>query len=103
MKPGELIIRDGDIVLNEGRETLTVTVVNTGDRPIQVGSHYHFAETNALLQFDRPRTKGFRLDVPSGASVRFAPGQEREVNLVAFGGRRIIWGFTGQYNQALEE
>jgi urease subunit beta len=103
MKPGEIIVGNGEIVLNEGRETRTVTVLNTGDRPIQVGSHYHFAETNGMLQFDRERTKGFRLDVPSGASVRFAPGQERKVNLVAFGGQRIIWGFTGQYNRALEE
>ena len=103
MKPGEIIVRNGEIVLNAGRESRTVMVLNTGDRPVQVGSHYHFAETNGMLQFDRERTKGFRLDVPSGASVRFAPGQEREVNLVAFGGRRIIWGFTGQYNRALEE
>lgn len=103
MKPGELIVREGEIILNEGRPTLTVKVLNTGDRPIQVGSHYHFAETNEMLQFDRKRTEGFRLDVPSGASVRFAPGQEREVNLVAFGGQRVIWGFTGQYNRPLKE
>lgn len=103
MKPGELIVREGEIVLNEGRPTITLKVLNTGDRPIQVGSHYHFAETNETLQFDRKRAVGFRLDVPSGASVRFASGQEREVNLVAFGGNRVIWGFTGRFNRRLEE
>ena len=103
MKPGELIVREGVIVLNEGRTTINLKVLNTGDRPIQVGSHYHFAETNEMLQFDRKRAEGFRLDVPSGASVRFAAGQEREINLVAFGGNRLIWGFTGRINRRLEE
>ncbi len=94
MKPGEVMPRDGEIVLNEQRETLTLTVANTGDRPIQVGSHYHFYETNPALQFDRERAKGFRLNIPAGTAVRFEPGQSREVTLVALSGERVVFGFN---------
>ena len=93
MIPGEIITKDGDIVLNEGRETLTITVSNTGNRPIQVGSHYHFFETNGALSFDRDKTRGFRLDIAAGTAVRFEPGQTREVRLVALSGARIVYGF----------
>jgi len=93
MIPGEIFTVAGDIVLNEGRESLTLTVANTGDRPIQVGSHYHFAETNAGLKFDRDKARGFRLDIPAGTAVRFEPGQSREVNLVAIVGKREVYGF----------
>jgi urease subunit alpha len=94
MKPGEVMPRDGEIVLNEQRETLTLTVANTGDRPIQVGSHYHFYETNPALQFDRERSKGYRLNIPAGTAVRFEPGQTREVTLVALAGDRVVFGFN---------
>jgi urease subunit gamma/beta len=87
---------DGAIALNEGRPTLTLEVANTGDRPIQVGSHYHFAETNPGLRFDRAKARGFRLDIPAGTAVRFEPGQTRTVDLVAFGGDRIVHGFRGE-------
>ncbi len=93
MIPGEIITKDGDIVLNEGRETLTLTVANSGNRPIQVGSHYHFFETNGALQFDRAKARGFRLDIAAGTAVRFEPGQTREVKLVALAGERIVYGF----------
>ncbi|MEL6289298.1 MAG: urease subunit beta [Pseudomonadota bacterium] len=93
MIPGEVVTCDGDIVLNEGRETITVEVANTGDRPIQVGSHYHFHETNPALSFERERTKGFRLDIAAGTAVRFEPGQSRSVTLVAIAGTRTIYGF----------
>ena len=83
MIPGEIITRDGEIVLNEGRESITLTVANSGNRPIQVGSHYHFFETNGALQFDRAKARGFRLDIAAGTAVRFEPGQTREVRLVA--------------------
>ncbi|MFM9942256.1 MAG: urease subunit beta [Hyphomicrobiaceae bacterium] len=96
MKPGEIITAAGDIELNAGRTTLTLAVANTGDRPIQVGSHYHFFETNAALQFDRDKTRGMRLDIASGTAVRFEPGQTREVTLVAMAGRREIYGFRQQ-------
>ena len=96
MNPGELLICDGEIELNAGRPTIVVTVANSGDRPIQVGSHYHFAETNGALRFDRARARGFRLDIPAGTAVRFEPGQERTVTLVALAGDRIIYGFAGQ-------
>jgi urease subunit beta len=86
----------GEIELNAGRETITLEVVNTGDRPIQVGSHYHFYETNAALQFDRERARGFRLNIAAGTAVRFEPGQERSVELVAFGGERVVYGFLGK-------
>jgi urease subunit beta len=94
--PGELIIDAGTIEINVGRETLMLRVENTGDRPIQVGSHYHFFETNSFLSFDREKTKGFRLNIASGTAVRFEPGQDREVELVAFGGDRIVYGFRGE-------
>ena len=95
MIPGELIAVDGDIELNAGRETVSVTVANTGDRPVQVGSHYHFFETNPALDFDRDATRGFRLNIPAGTAVRFEPGQTREVELVAYAGKRMVYGFNG--------
>jgi urease subunit beta len=95
MIPGELLIENGDIELNAGRATVRLAVANTGDRPIQVGSHYHFAETNAALAFDRDRARGFRLNIPAGSAVRFEPGQKRTVELVALAGARIVFGFTG--------
>jgi urease subunit beta len=96
MIPGEFFVADGDIELNQGRKTLEVSVQNTGDRPIQVGSHYHFSETNPSLQFDRSLTVGFRLDIPAGTAVRFEPGQSRTVRLVEYGGLRHIFGFRGK-------
>jgi urease subunit beta len=93
MIPGELFIQDGDITLNVGRETVTLTVANSGDRPIQVGSHYHFFETNPALQFERKRARGMRLDISAGTAVRFEPGQSRKVTLVAFAGGRSVYGF----------
>lgn len=101
MTPGELLIDDGEHELNPGRPTLTLVVANTGDRPIQVGSHYHFAETNAALKFDRAAARGMRLNIASGTAVRFEPGQERTVTLVAYAGKREVWGFRGQVNGAL--
>jgi urease subunit beta len=96
MIPGEVICAQGDIELNVGLDTLTVTVANTGDRPIQVGSHYHFYETNPALTFERDSTKGFRLNVAAGTAVRFEPGQTRTVELVAIAGERKIYGFRGE-------
>ncbi len=96
MTPGEMITADGEIELNAGRATLTLEVTNTGDRPIQVGSHYHFAETNPGLSFDRAAARGFRLDIPAGTAVRFEPGQARTVTLVALDGARIVYGFNQQ-------
>jgi urease subunit beta len=93
MIPGEMFIRDGTIELNKGRKTVTLTVANTGDRPIQVGSHYHFFETNPALQFDRKKARGMRLDIAAGTAVRFEPGQTREVTLVPVAGKRTIYGF----------
>ena len=98
MKIGEIIPADRDIVLNEGRETITLLVANKGDRPVQVGSHYHFFETNKCLSFDREQAYGYRLDIPSGTSVRFEPGEEKEVELVSFGGKRRVWGFNDLTN-----
>jgi len=95
MIPGEIIVSDEDIEINVGLATLTVDVANQGDRPIQVGSHYHFFETNSLLNFDREKTKGFRLNIAAGTAVRFEPGQSRKVELVAFAGKREIYGFRG--------
>jgi urease subunit beta len=95
MTPGEYFIEDGELTLNGGRTTLALVVENTGDRPIQVGSHYHFAETNAALRFDRAATRGMRLDIASGTAVRFEPGQQRSVVLVAFAGDRVVHGFRG--------
>src|SRR5258708_38558757 len=100
MIPGELFPAAGDIELNAGRATVTVTVANSGDRPIQVGSHYHFYETNAALQFDRERARGFRLDIPAGTATRFEPGQTREVRLVAYAGPRRVGRFPGPINRA---
>jgi len=102
MIPGELIPRAGDVELNAGRTTVTLEVANTGDRPIQVGSHYHFAETNAALAFDRAAARGFRLNIPAGTAVRFEPGQKRAVELVALAGDRIVYGFTGAVMGALD-
>jgi urease subunit beta len=96
MTPGEIIVAAGDIILNEGREVITVTVANTGDRPVQIGSHYHFAETNAALDFDRKITRGMRLDIAAGTAVRFEPGQTREVQLIAMAGARRVFGFNAQ-------
>ena len=95
MIPGEILTADGDIVLNEGRDAVALKVVNRGDRPVQVGSHYHFAEANAALDFDRAAARGRRLDAPSGTAVRFEPGQTREVRLVAYAGARRVFGFAG--------
>ena len=95
MIPGEYIVSDEPIVLNEGRKTVTVKVSNSGDRPIQVGSHYHFYETNLSLQFDRDVTKGYRLNIPAGTAVRFEPGQTREVELVEYAGTKTVYGFRG--------
>jgi urease subunit beta len=103
MIPGEIITAKGTLILNEGREVKNLTVANTGDRPVQVGSHYHFFETNAALDFDREAARGMRLDIPAGTAVRFEPGQAREVRLVAMAGRRIVQGFNGRVNGALED
>jgi urease subunit beta len=93
MIPGELFIQDGEIELNAGRKTVTLTVANSGDRPIQVGSHYHFFETNPALKFDRKKARGMRLDIAAGTAVRFEPGQTRDVQLVALAGKRVVYGF----------
>lgn len=93
MIPGEIITKDGDIEFNAGRQNVTLTVANTGDRPIQVGSHYHFFETNPALQFDRAKARGYRLDIAPGTAVRFEPGQTRDITLVEVGGSRTIFGF----------
>ncbi len=95
MIPGELMAAAGDIEINDGRETVTVVVANRGDRPVQVGSHFHFFEVNDALAFDRAAARGFRLDVAAGTAVRFEPGQERTVRLVALGGDRVVYGFNG--------
>ena len=101
MIPGEVITGDGELALNEGRDTCTVSVVNSGDRPVQVGSHYHFAESNPALEFDRAAARGFRLNIPAGTAVRFEPGQTREVELVALAGDRKVYGFRGEVMGAL--
>jgi urease subunit beta len=101
MIPGELKIADGDIELNVGRKTLTLAITNSGDRPIQIGSHYHFFETNEALKFDRKKTRGFRLNVAAGTAVRFEPGQTRTVELVAIAGGRKIYGFNAKVMGAL--
>jgi len=93
MIPGEIITKDGEITLNAGRDTVKLTITNTGDRPIQVGSHYHFFETNPALSFDRAKARGMRLDIAAGTAVRFEPGQSREVTLVALAGARAVYGF----------
>ena len=96
MIPGEIITLDGELALNAGRDTRRITVANTGDRPIQVGSHYHFYETNAALQFERERARGYRLNIAAGTAIRFEPGQQRDVELVALAGDRIVYGFQGK-------
>jgi urease subunit beta len=103
MIPGEIKVNEGDITLNENGKTVCLTVSNSGDRPIQVGSHYHFFETNNALHFDREKSKGFRLNIPAGTAVRFEPGQERQVELVAFLGSRNVYGFNGKIMGPLEE
>ena len=102
MIPGELFIKSGTINLNEGRDVVTLKITNTGDRPIQVGSHYHFYETNSALDFDREAAKGCRLDIPAGTAVRFEPGQSREVDLIAYHGNREVYRLHGQTNGRLE-
>ncbi len=101
MIPGEITPRDGEIELNAGRPTVTLDVANTGDRPIQVGSHYHFFETNNALKFDRAKARGFRLDIAAGTAVRFEPGQTRSVRLVAYVGERAVYGFQGKISGKL--
>lgn len=103
MKPGEIIPAEGTLVLNADKSTKTLTVANTGDRPVQVGSHYHFAEVNSGLEFDREAAKGCRLDIPSGTAIRFEPGQSRDVTLIDIGGKREIYGFKGDVMGALGE
>ena len=102
MIPGEVVTVDGDITLNEGRPAVVLTVANTGDRPIQVGSHYHFFEVNPSLTFDRARARGMRLDIPSGTAMRFEPGQSRDVQLVPYAGARRVVGFRGHIMGALD-
>ncbi|MEK9845925.1 urease subunit beta [Thalassospira sp.] len=101
MIPGEIITKEGSLILNEGRETKTIMVANTGDRPVQVGSHYHFYETNPGLDFDREAARGFRLDIPAGTAVRFEPGQSREVSLVKYAGSGTVYGFNAKINGKL--
>ena len=101
MIPGEVFTAAGEIEINAGRPTVSLTVANTGDRPIQVGSHYHFYETNAALAFDREQARGCRLDIPAGTAARFEPGQTREVRLVAYAGARRVVGFNGKINGKL--
>ncbi len=101
MKPGEIITEPGELTLNAGKAVITVAVANSGDRPVQVGSHYHFYETNNALHFDREATRGYRLDISAGTAVRFEPGQSREVNLVPYGGLREVYGFQGKVSGKL--
>ena len=103
MIPGEILTADGEIILNEGRETAALVVANTGDRPVQVGSHYHFFEVNAALEFDRAAARGFRLDIPAGTAVRFEPGQTRTVRLIPYQGARVVIGFNAKINGSLED
>lgn len=102
MIPGEMIVSDGEIELNAGRETVRLMVANTGDRPIQIGSHYHFYEANEALAFNREQVKGMRLDIPAGTAVRFEPGDEKQVQLVPFVGSREVYGFNGKVNGMLD-
>ena len=101
MIPGEIIAQSGELTLNEGQDIITLTIANTGDRPIQVGSHYHFFETNAALDFDRKAARGRRLNIPAGTAIRFEPGQNREVPLVPYRGGRVVHGFNGAVGGAL--
>ena len=103
MIPGEYEIQKGELVLNEGREKVKLSVANLGDRPIQVGSHYHFFETNSALEFDREASYGFRLNIPAGTAVRFEPGQTREIELVAYAGSREVYGFNAKVMGPLEK
>ena len=103
MIPGEVITRDGEITLNADRPAIRLTVANSGDRPVQVGSHYHFFETNSALEFERERSRGYRLDIPAGTAVRFEPGQTREVQLVPIAGTRRIFGFNAKIMGALDQ
>ena len=103
MIPGEILPASGEIVLNKGRAAISLDVANTGDRPIQVGSHYHFAEANGALTFDRRAALGYRLDIPAGTAVRFEPGQSREVQLVSYGGARLVYGFNQAVMGALPQ
>ena len=103
MIPGEIQVASGDVELNANRDTVSVSVANTGDRPIQVGSHYHFFETNPALDFNREVTRGFRLNIPAGTAVRFEPGQTRKVELVAYAGSREVYGFNGAIMGALDQ
>ena len=102
MIPGEIIAQSGELTLNEGQDIITLTIANTGDRPIQVGSHYHFFETNAALKFDRHAARGHRLNIPAGTAIRFEPGQSREVPLVPYRGDRIVHGFNGAVGGPLD-
>jgi len=102
MIPGEIRVKEGNIALNKNGETINLSVSNSGDRPIQVGSHYHFFETNDALQFEREKTKGFRLNIPAGTALRFEPGQQREVELVVYSGFRRVYGFNGKIMGQLE-
>ncbi len=102
MIPGEIIVADGDIILNQGRQTITLAVANTGDRPVQIGSHFHFFETNEALDFDRGAALGHRLDIPAGTAVRFEPGQSREVTLVPYAGNRVVRGFNAKIQGKVE-
>jgi len=101
MIPGEIFTEPGEIEINVGRSTVTIQVANSGDRPIQVGSHYHFFETNSALRFERDKTRGFRLNIAAGTAVRFEPGQQREVELVAYGGERVVHGFNAKISGKL--
>lgn len=103
MKPGELIVEQGDLEINAGQEIISLTIANAGDRPIQVGSHYHFYETNSALEFDREKSKGKRLDIPAGTAVRFEPGQKRDVNLINLGGKRVVYGFNAKVMGSLDK
>ncbi|MEZ4639781.1 MAG: urease subunit beta [Caldilineaceae bacterium] len=103
MIPGEYLLRDDDILANAGRKTVTVSVANVGDRPVQVGSHFHFYEVNAALQFDRDAAYGMRLNIPSGVAVRFEPGDEKEVELVELKGARVVYGLNGRVEGALDK
>jgi len=102
MIPGEMIVQRGEIELNQGRPAIQIQVANTGDRPIQIGSHFHFYEVNSALNFDREQARGMRLDIPAGTAIRFEPGDERQVALVPFGGRREVYGFNGRINGPLD-
>lgn len=103
MKPGEIIVKDRDIICNEGRKTKTLVVYNTGDRPVQVGSHFHFFEVNKCIKFDRAEAFGMRLDIASGTAVRFEPGEEKEIQLVEIGGNKMVYGLNGLTSGATDE